>query len=210
MENLENNDIKSTLKLIDEVYYSGKNLEIFLYQTIEKLISLVEENNHNYIHFLKPISEILKDIKYSEEKITLVKLGFISLFATQPIYIQPKNKEISQNDSKNAERKAEKIEEKNFQKLLEELKLKGDLSLFVGLSFANIFEDDEKIKITFPDNRKLHYEIIKEKKGEIEKLYYEKFGKRKNIEISISESQGDDVLEKLKTLFGEQFKIEED
>ena len=93
--------------------------------------------------------------------------------------------------------------------LMEELKIKGDLSLYIGLSFAKIVETNRDIVITFPPDKKIQSEIVKSKLDHLEKLYLNKAGIKKEFIVKIENENEDAILTKLKTLFGNNFTIEE-
>jgi|GEM_PF-5415910 len=93
--------------------------------------------------------------------------------------------------------------------ILEDLKLKGDLSIFVGLSLANVFEQEDKIRIVFDKSKQFSYEVIREKKEEIALLYKNKTGLNREVEITLSDEATDPILERLKILFGDEFDTNE-
>ncbi|MBP9518630.1 MAG: DNA polymerase III subunit gamma/tau, partial [Fervidobacterium sp.] len=86
--------------------------------------------------------------------------------------------------------------------VLEDLKLNGDLSIFVGLSLATVYENEDSIRIVFDESKQFSYEIIKEKKDEIAILYKNKTGLNRQVIVEISSEIQDPVVEKLKMLFG--------
>ncbi|WP_232617988.1 DNA polymerase III subunit gamma/tau [Thermosipho africanus] len=90
--------------------------------------------------------------------------------------------------------------------ILEELKLKGDLSIFVGLSLASVFEQEDKIRIVFDKSKQFSYEVIREKKEEIALLYKNKTGLNREVEIILSNEINDPILERLKLLFGDDLE----
>lgn len=228
IDSIKIGDIKKTTEIIEKVYFSGKDPEVFLMQLLEEMILKIESGDYELIEFLKPLSEILKDIKYSEEKLILIKLGFLSVMKLKPprenikknVEKAEENEPIPEsklNDkdlesTQNVENKEKKIENKeNISKIMEYLKLHGDLSLYVGLSFSKIEELPDRVKITFPPEKKIHYELVRSKIHELEKLYTSKFGIFKPFEVIIKEnSKEDDVLNKLKSLFGNNFIVEGD
>lgn len=228
IDSIKIGDIKKTTEIIEKVYFSGKDPEVFLMQLLEEMILKIESGDYELIEFLKPLSEILKDIKYSEEKLILIKLGFLSVMKLKPprenikknVEKAEENEPVPEsklNDkdlesTQNVENKEKKIEnEENISKIMEYLKLHGDLSLYVGLSFSKIEELPDRVKITFPPEKKIHYELVRSKIHELEKLYTSKFGIFKPFEVIIKEnSKEDDVLNKLKSLFGNNFIVEGD
>jgi len=93
--------------------------------------------------------------------------------------------------------------------ILEELKLKGDLSIFVGLSLANVFEQEDKVRIVFDKSKQFSYEVIREKKEEIALLYKNKTSLNREVEIVLSDEATDPILERLRILFGDEFDTNE-
>lgn len=231
LNSIKKGDIQKVLNIIEEIYFSGKDIELFLNQSLDFIVTKIELNEYDYIDFLKPISTILKDIKYSEEKLLLTKLGLIEL--TRKFL-----NEKTMNNSENKKTKSENFESQNqlslknvgepfmkfspnlsdstetnnknvIDELMEELKIKGDLSLYIGLSFAKIVETNRDIVITFPPDKKIQSEIVKSKLDHLEKLYLNKAGIKKEFIVKIENENEDAILTKLKTLFGNNFTIEE-
>uniref|UniRef100_A0A7C5RK46 DNA polymerase III subunit gamma/tau n=1 Tax=Fervidobacterium thailandense TaxID=1008305 RepID=A0A7C5RK46_9BACT len=87
--------------------------------------------------------------------------------------------------------------------ILEDLKYKGDLSIFVALSLAKVFENEDEIRIVFDQSRRFSYELLKERKNEVEILYKNKSGKLRPVVVELASVEEDPVLERLKSLFGE-------
>lgn len=87
--------------------------------------------------------------------------------------------------------------------ILEDLKYKGDLSIFVALSLAKVFENEDEIRIVFEQSRRFSYELLKERKNEVEMLYKNKSGKLRPVVVELGSEEEDPVLERLKSLFGE-------
>ncbi len=111
----------------------------------------------------------------------------------------------SQENSQNAQNEKDS-ENKQFgvatKAVLEDLKLNGDLSIFVGLSLATVYENEDSIRIVFDESKQFSYEIIREKKDEIAILYKNKTGLNRQVIVEISSEMQDPVVEKLKMLFG--------
>lgn len=84
--------------------------------------------------------------------------------------------------------------------ILEDLKLNGDLSIFVGLSLATVYELDDVVRIVFDKSKQFSYEVLKEKKDQIALLYQKKSGKNRDVVIELADDDHDPVLEKLKIL----------
>jgi len=117
----------------------------------------------------------------------------------------PKLVEFSTSDKKDVEHSAlENVSQLNetfvTKEILEELKLNGDLSIFVGLSLATVYELDDVVRIVFDKSKQFSYEVMKEKKDQIALLYQKKSGKNREVVVELSDDEHDPVLEKLKIL----------
>jgi len=117
----------------------------------------------------------------------------------------PEATKFSALDGKEVERSAsENISQLNqtfvTKEILEDLKLNGDLSIFVGLSLATVYELDDVVKIVFDKSKQFSYEVLKEKKDQIALLYQKKSGKNREVVIELTDDEHDPVLEKLKIL----------
>lgn len=109
--------------------------------------------------------------------------------------------EITSDVSTISEQKEETKEIRNVTKeILDELMIKGDLSLFIGLSLAEITENMEKIEIVFDKSHQLSYEIVKEKVEEIKMLYKNKSGLNRKVEVVLVDEMSDPMLQRLKQL----------
>ncbi|SHH19420.1 DNA polymerase III subunit gamma/tau [Thermosipho atlanticus] len=238
LEAIRTGNIKQVLNLVEEIYFSGKDIELFLNQILEHIILKVQNGDLSEIDLLKPISLILKDIKYSDEKFLLVKLGLIELsknYISKPLEnnldqknnlkeVQPTNSPSNGNtpeikdiinkssisNSANNDLKVLENEGSIINEIIEELKIKGDLSLYVGLSFAKIEETNNEIIISFPPDKKIQLEIVKSKIDVLEKFYLTKAGIRKTFIVKTEDNnETDQVLKKLKAIFGNNYTIEE-
>ncbi|QTA37399.1 DNA polymerase III subunit gamma/tau [Thermosipho ferrireducens] len=234
ISNILSGKVQDLLKQIDDIYSSGKDIEVFFQQTLNYLVENIEKGEIKYIQLLKPLSEIAKDIKYVNEKLLIAKIGIVNVSHK---YIesysknnfqknQTKSEEMQFTHPDNNDEKAqttfetEKITSESteeltqkmqsaFSEIMEELKLYGDLSLYVGLSLADVVEKQNEITISFTPDKKIHYELIKSKKEELEKMYATKSGILKPISIKIGKDIDTDVLDKLKSIFGDDFVVEE-
>jgi DNA polymerase-3 subunit gamma/tau len=117
----------------------------------------------------------------------------------------PEATKLSALDGKEVERSAsENTSQLNqtfvTKEILEDLKLNGDLSIFVGLSLATVYELDDVVRIVIDKSKQFSYEVLKEKKDQIALLYQKKSGKNREVVIELTDDEHDPVLEKLKIL----------
>ncbi|MFN3691476.1 MAG: DNA polymerase III subunit gamma/tau [Fervidobacterium sp.] len=212
-------DYQTVEEIISEVYIERGDFETFINQLIEKCI---ENGSKLMIDLASEFYNILKELKDAEEKLLISKLLFLRLtnifhFSTDATanlsthQLQSTfNMQFAKSlDAKNVESNVQnKFEEKEETKeimnvtkeILDELMFKGDLSLFVGLSLAEITENMEKIEIVFDKSHQLSYEIIKEKVEEIKMLYKNKSGLDRKVEVVLVDEMSDPMLQRLKAL----------
>ncbi|HCI29036.1 MAG TPA: DNA polymerase III subunit gamma/tau [Fervidobacterium sp.] len=253
------NDVHTVLNITEEVYIERGDYDTFLTQLIEYTL---EKKTSFLTSLALEFFGIMKDLKFSEEKLLIAKLLFANLAekfgsanATNP-EAMPKDRKnsvkdgikttehLEQNIGKNShdepvsskkppldefpraqtknqinEQMVEQVNkpenlpvnvEKNAKNILptatmevlEELKLNGDLSIFVGLSLATVYENEDSIRIVFDESKQFSYEVIRERKDEIAVLYKNKTGLNREVIVELSNEIQDPVVEKLKMLFG--------
>lgn len=253
-----NNDRELIEKILNDIYIERGDFDTFINQLLEKTL---EKKEDNMLKLASDFYNVLKEIRFAEEKLLIARLMFLSIAnryygkysnisnvssASRSSQDNVGTKQLSKNiqDEKITEQnentlpqsekmpsaqlnesvknediqvdlKREEKEEKHLsqnvsqakflkqvtKELLEELKLNGDLSIFVGLSLATVYENEDSIKIVFDKSKQFSYEVIKEKKQEIELLYKNKSGLNRPVEVILSDDVTDPVLEKLKILF---------
>lgn len=89
---------------------------------------------------------------------------------------------------------------------MEELKEKGDLSIFVALSLSEVSFEDGKVVVTFDSSKAMHYELMKKKLPELENLFSKKLGKRVEVELRLmgKEETVEKVSQKILKLFEQE------
>jgi len=124
------------------------------------------------------------------------------------------------NDNSNVQQKEEKKEtvkakeekqegsefEKRFKELMEELKEKGDLLIFVALSLSEVEFDGKKVIISFDSSKAMHYELMKKKLPELENIFSRKLGKKVEVELRLmgKEETIEKVSQKILRLFEQE------
>lgn len=279
-------DLNTVLDITEKVYIERGDYDTFLNQLIEHSL---EKKNSSMTTLAMGFFEIMKELKYAEEKLLIAKLLFANLVEKLRSNVQAGiekdtsapdiSKQLTEKEMKNTTKtvesngnrnqavksnitsdiksnsdvlndtlndkidntekstvddsvdntdRVEKVQdmggllrtqinsqneqnEKNDENkkfgsatgaVLEELKLNGDLSIFVGLSLATVYENEDSIRIVFDESRQFSYEVIKEKRDEIAVLYKNKTGLNRGVIVEISSEIQDPVVEKLKMLFG--------
>ncbi|MGC8903350.1 MAG: DNA polymerase III subunit gamma/tau [Fervidobacterium sp.] len=205
IENLLERKTDKMIKLASEVYKALKEVRLAEEKLlIAKLMFLniaqrFSDENFEQASKIYLLSDATKDATKGNEK----------NFQKSDIKFNENVKSEKSTNSEQGKINVSNQSLKNVTKqLLEELKLKGDLSIFVGLSLATIYENEDKITIVFDKSKKFSYEIIKERSEEIALLYKNKTGINRPVEVAISEENTDPVLEKLKMLFGDSDSIQ--
>jgi len=286
-------DLHTVLDITEKVYIERGDYDTFLNQLIEYSL---EKRNSLMTALSMEFFEIMKELKYAEEKFLIAKLLFANLVEKLRSTVQPKSekgigvsdisKQFTEKETKNIVKSTESSDSRNrsaevntisnisnikpnsenaskdvldkvdktvdkttrftdhasisnpsdqkgeqrvgelsqsqensqnvpsekdsenkqfgiaTKAVLEDLKLNGDLSIFVGLSLATVYENEDSIRIVFDESKQFSYEIIKEKKDEIAILYKNKTGLNRPVIVEISSEIQDPVVEKLKMLFG--------
>ncbi|MFN6992339.1 MAG: DNA polymerase III subunit gamma/tau [Fervidobacterium sp.] len=202
-------DSQTVEKIINEAYIERGDFETFINQLIEKCI---ENGSKLMIDLASRFYDILKELKNAEEKLLISKLLFLHLTNTfhssldapaslSPVTPDTHDSQITSDLSTIPEKTEEKEEIRNVTKeILDELMIKGDLSLFIGLSLAEIREHMEKIEIIFDNSHQVSYEIVKEKVEEIKVLYKNKSGLNRKVEVVLVDEISDPMLQRLKLL----------
>jgi len=99
----------------------------------------------------------------------------------------------------------EKVISDEIKKVIEYLKEEGDLSIYVALSMADeVYMEGNKVKVIFSNEKKVHYEILKQKIFEAEEAFKKVHGKDFTIEVESKEEtqRTKKIKKKLMTLFG--------
>ncbi|PLV59386.1 DNA polymerase III subunit gamma/tau [Thermotoga sp. KOL6] len=213
-------DVKKVFMVLDEVYYSGKDYEVLLQEAVEDLIDDLERERGVYdvsptdvVQVSRQLLSLLREIKFAEEKQLVCKVGsayITARFASEKVSENPqKEKEnIVQKNLGSEEKKKDENDDFDslFRELMEELKEKGDLSIFVALSLSEVSFDGKKVVISFDSSKKMHYELMKKRLIEIESLFSKKLGKRVVVELRLmgKEETIEKVSQKIMKLFEQE------
>ncbi len=221
---LVSSDVNEIVNVIEEVYRSGKDLSVLVQETIDYLLEEISSGRYEYIGLSKEFLTILKDLRFFENKKLYLKTASISMCKN----LNPSLKSSEKDTKKTvkSEVKQEKIEKeerfdiakvemqkvnveargipKEVDKVIEYLKEEGDLSIYVALSMADeIHIEGNKIKVIFSNEKKVHYEVLKQKIFEAEDAFKKVHGKDYMIEVESKEEtqRTKKIKKKLMTLF---------
>ncbi|WP_041446370.1 DNA polymerase III subunit gamma/tau [Pseudothermotoga thermarum] len=223
-------DIVGLVKLIDEVYDHGYDVDQLVQMSLEFLEKKISENpSKEYIDLARKIFDISKDLRYAENKRLILKLLSTNLAQqyrkteAQPAVVESKPKtSLSENSNVQPQQPTQPQqiqapesvtkEEKGsgeIEKVLEYLKTVGDIALFVALSQAQIKVKEKEIEISFLPTQKFQYEYVKQKTFELEFLLKSLLKKDFTIKLVIDEAREKEILKKLRQMFPGKVQIEE-
>jgi len=150
--------LEEVLKVVDEVYYSGKDLELLLQEAVKDILDDIERTRRTYdighqilIQLARQLMNLMREIRFFEEKRLICRVGssyIASKFLKEEV-VERKEKVVIREKPPEERKKAseEKVTEETkeekriLEEVLGELKEKGDLSVFVALvpELENIF-----------------------------------------------------------------------
>ncbi|WGS64792.1 DNA polymerase III subunit gamma/tau [Marinitoga aeolica] len=178
INSIYNGDNENLLKISNEIFNEGKEIEVFLEEVLEYIFNNIEksENLSRDIHIAKKLSDLLKEIKYSENKKILFDINIL-LFAFEFSTNNNEKKSLQSTKLDNITQYEEistSTVESLTSKVLDILlnkKEKMDLGLYFALKNAKITEKDDYIKIFFKKENLLEYQIVKSKSTILELFY---------------------------------------
>ena len=218
-------DVNEIVNVIEDVYRSGKDLSVLVQETIDYLLERISSGKYEYVSLSKDLLSILKDLKFFENKKLYLKTASIAIcrnlnFSLKTVEKDEEKANKSKIDHKEVEKeeqisidkeksKKEKVGEEitsdEIKKVIEYLKEEGDLSIYVALSMADeVYMEGNKVKVVFSNEKKVHYEILKQKIFEAEEAFKKVHGKDFTIEVESKEEtqRTKKIKKKLITLFG--------
>ena len=226
--------LEEVLKVVDKVYYSGKDLELLLQEAVKDILDDIERTRRTYdishqilIQLARQLMNLMREIRFFEEKRLICRVGssyIASKFLKEEVVEKEEKKEEkkekvvirekpSEEEKKVSEKKVaeETKEEKGIlEEVLEELKEKGDLSVFVALALADVKISDSKVEVIFDSTKAFHYEILKKKLPELENIFNSKMGKVADISLKLRTEKEtvEEVVNKILRLFPGRVEIE--
>jgi len=226
--------LEEVLKVVDKVYYNGKDLELLLQEAVKDILDDIERTRRTYdvshqilIQLARQLMNLMREIRFFEEKRLICRVGssyIASRFLKEEVVEKEEKKEekkekvvirekLSEEEKKVSEEKVteETKEEKGIlEEVLEELKEKGDLSVFVALALADVKISDSKVEVIFDNTKAFHYEILKKKLPELENIFNSKMGKVADISLKLRTEKEtvEEVVSKILKLFPGRVEIE--
>ena len=218
-------DVDKIVNIIEEVYRSGKDLSVLVQETIDFLLEEISSGRYEYVNLSKELLSILKDLRFFENKRLYLKTASIAICknlsfsskslekvekttentTTQEGMEEVKQLNIEKSDKTEISNKEERVIPDEVNRVLEYLKEEGDLSIYVALSMADeIYTEGNRVKVIFSNEKRIHYEMLKQKIFEAEEAFKKVHGKDFVIEIESKEEtqRTKKIKKKLMTLFG--------
>ncbi len=219
--------LEEVLKVVDEVYYSGKDLELLLQEAVKDILDDIERTRRTYdighqilIQLARQLMNLMREIRFFEEKRLICRVGssyIASKFLKEEV-VERKEKVVIREKPPEERKKAseEKVTEETkeekriLEEVLGELKEKGDLSVFVALALADVKISDGKVEVIFDSTKAFHYEILKKKLPELENIFNSKMGRVVDISLKLRTEKEtvEEVVNKILRLFPGRVEIE--
>ena len=219
--------LEEVLKVVDEVYYSGKDLELLLQEAVKDILDDIERTRRTYdighqilIQLARQLMNLMREIRFFEEKRLICRVGssyIASKFLKEEVVerkekvvIREKPPEEGKKASEEKVTEETKEEKRILEEVLGELKEKGDLSVFVALALADVKISDGKVEVIFDSTKAFHYEILKKKLPELENIFNSKMGRVVDISLKLRTEKEtvEEVVNKILRLFPGRVEIE--
>ncbi|AEX84528.1 DNA polymerase III subunit gamma/tau [Marinitoga sp. 1135] len=167
-------DSELLLQISREIFEEGKEIEVFLEEVLEYILDEKIEDKKRlniYIKLTRKLSDLLKELKYSENKKILFDIHILNIGYELNMKTEVKDEKVEILD--HDETRDVITEDSKINKVLNILlnsKEKMDLSMYFALKHAEITESEDYIKIEFNENNLLEYQILKLKATKLELL----------------------------------------
>ncbi len=198
-------DIESVMKAVDEVYYSGKEMDVLFQEALEMALEKVESGEMRYLKITQDLLKAVREIKFFENKRTYAlafSIGLAERFSQEGI----SEREKAGDEKKDRESSEGEVESKgDLDKLMDYLETDGDLAVYVALSLADELRiEDGKLYVAFSKDKEFSYLVLKERILELEDAVRKTIGDLK-IEIDLTDrsKRAEEVKKRILSLFGE-------
>ena len=198
-------DTESVMKAVDEVYYSGKEMDVLFQEALEMALEKVESGEMRYLKITQDLLKAVREIKFFENKRTYAlafSIGLAERFSQEGI----SEREKAGDEKKDRESSEGEVESKgDLDKLMDYLETDGDLAVYVALSLADELRiEDGKLYVAFSKDKEFSYLVLKERILELEDAVRKTIGDLK-IEIDLTDrsKRAEEVKKRILSLFGE-------
>jgi len=169
IENVSISKIDEFLTQSEELFNLGKDPEVLLEQSIEYIFdSLTTEKKDNLIQLMSTFNDILKDLKYSENKRLIFDveiLDFMQKNLTTSSSLPTDKEKVSYSNQATSESVTNETQHPIMKKILDYFsdphEKKSNIAIYFALLFSNPEIENDKINFKFSSDQKLEYEILK-------------------------------------------------
>ena len=221
LEGISEGDLDRVKEVVNEVYRSGKELDVLVQEAVEMAVEEAEKGDRRYVSIARELLSALRDIKTFENKRVYLMAFSLSLAQKFSSNRQSVVEEVREEKREEKVRREEDEETAKEEKrtesegktgpseilpLLNYLKERGDLAVFVALSLADeVKKDGEKLRIVFHREKEFSYTVLKERILELEDAVRKTLGSLE-IEVTMEEEteRSREIRGRLLSLFGEE------
>ncbi len=221
LEGILEGDLGRVREVVNEVYRSGKELDVLVQEAVETAVEEAEKGDRRYVSIARELLSALRDIKTFENKRVYLMAFSLSLAQKFSSNRQSVVEEVREEKREEKVRREEDEETAKEEKrtesegktgpseilpLLNYLKERGDLAVFVALSLADeVKKDGEKLRIVFHREKEFSYTVLKERILELEDAVRKTLGSLE-IEVTMEEEteRSREIRGRLLSLFGEE------
>jgi DNA polymerase-3 subunit gamma/tau len=169
VENVYNSRIDEFLAQSEDLFNLGKDPEILLEQAIEYIFeSLITNKKDNLIQLMGIFNNILKDLKYSENKRLIFDveiLDFMYKNSTTSVPLPHENKKTPNRKQVATESVPNETQHPIMKKILDYFsdphEKKSNMAIYFALLYSNPEIENDKIHFKFSSDQKLEFEILK-------------------------------------------------
>ncbi len=217
-----NGETDSLAQLIDEIIDHGYDAEQLLQTSLEVLEKKISKQpTKELIDLAKDLFDISKDIRFAENKRLILKVLSLNLAhryvkaSVSAKIVDEKPKEEPKKPKESSILKGTGISDGSashgyeIEPVMDYLKTKGDMALYVALSQAVVSPKDKELEISFLPTQRFQYEYVKQKIFELEFLLKSIMKKDLTVNVIIDEAREKEILRKLQEMFPGKVQIEE-
>lgn len=207
-------DIEKVIDVVNDVYYSGKEMDVLFQEALDIVLELIENGKTEYLNITQDLLRAVREIKFFENK-RIYALAFSLSLAGKFSSVQGvlnNTKEPAENsreggdvgEAKETPEYSKEMQD-DLRKLLEYLKTDGDLAVYVALSLADELKiENGTLYIVFSKEKEFSYLTLRERILELEESVRKTLGDLK-IELSMTgeSKRAEEVKKRILSLFGE-------
>ena len=208
LEGLLSGNVESVMKVVDEVYQSGKEIDVLFQEALDMAIEKVESGEMKYLKVTQDLLKAVKEIKFFENK-RIYAMAFSINLAERFSNSQEVQKDEGKlaNDEKEGEKeeKGSEEEEKDLKKLMDYLETDGDLAVYVALSLSDELKiEGGKLHVSFSKEKEFSYLVLRERILELEDAVRKTIGDLEiKIDLTDTSKRAEEVKKRILSLFGE-------